>query len=166
MAASQLREIVAEYTNFCYNTFVKKILANWQLILRLVILIVSLFLVLGGLYNLANYYKDRKVEKTPVTALIVKSPKNNDSQLLKYTFDNEVYYSNPVDKLLHSYGKLGDDVKIYVQSNRPKHVFLRNPPRGEAILGSILLGWGILLALIIWAERKILKLLGNNGKDV
>lgn len=125
------------------------------------IVLVSISLIVAGIYNLKNYFQDRAAEKTQVTALIVKDLDDPDDQLLKFEFNGKTYYGDPADKILHNYGKLGDKVKIYVQTNRPQRVFMLSTARGEATVGTLLLGWGILLALIVWAERRILQILGR-----
>jgi uncharacterized protein YpmB len=143
---------------------VKKILANWQLILRIVILLVAIALIFAGFYNLKNYFHDHSAEKKHVSALIVKDPKDPDDQALKYEYAGKVYYGDPVDKILHNYGKLNKELQIYILKDRPQRIFIKSSAQGEATVGSLLLGWGILLAMIVWAERKILAILKRSKK--
>ena len=138
---------------------------KFQLVLRILISAVAFGLFVAGIYNLAHYYGDRSAEKTAVTAQVITRPHDKDDVILRYTFDGKIFENEPVDKFLHDYGKVGDELTVYVENHSPNRVFLKRPPVGEAYFAFILFGWGLVLALIVYAERRILQILEKPEND-
>lgn len=143
----------------------KNISRKIQLALRVIIALVALGLIVAGIVNLTNYFRDNRTEKKSVIAQIVPSPHDSDDVIFQYTFEGKTYEREPVDKFLHDYGKIGTEKRIYVNTKNPKRIFLKNPPHGEIYRATMLWGWGILLGLIVYSERRILKLLNINSKQ-
>ncbi|HEY0221280.1 hypothetical protein [Lactovum miscens] len=142
----------------------KTIAKNWQLALRIILILVAVAMIIVGFFQLNSYYRDEKTQKTAITATIVKNSQDNDEQLLHYKFLGEAYTVAPRDKFIHSYGKVGNEIEIFVQNSNPSKAFFQKHAKGEETLGAIFLGWGLLLILIAWLERRLLGILKRAEK--
>jgi TRAP-type C4-dicarboxylate transport system permease small subunit len=130
-----------------------------QLILRILLWVVSLGLFASGAITGWNYLQDHRAPKETVTATIVRQPAKSDSYSLSYTFEGKTFTEKPIGKLVSDYGKLGDKVKVYVNTNTPSRVFLTETPTGELFHTALLLGWALVLFTILWSEGRLLKIL-------
>ncbi|GFH42697.1 hypothetical protein Hs30E_12480 [Lactococcus hodotermopsidis] len=104
-----------------------------------------------GSLIIKDYLSDRKVDKIETIGTVVEKDKHF---LLAYTFSGKKYESIPVDilSLKKSAHNVGDQKKIYINSDKPYEIFLKENVRGELAIGCRMIGWSLLLMSILFFE--------------
>lgn len=120
-----------------------------QRLSRIILVIFALLLCFIGGMNCQRYLTERHAPKTAVTGQVIKS---GNTKLVRYQFNKVSYQQVPVANITQRFGKVGDQVTVYVNHHDPKKIYMTKHATSLLIISSILVGWAILIGLVLFLE--------------
>lgn len=120
-----------------------------QRLSRIVLAVFALILLFIGGMNCQRYLTERHESKTAVSGQVIKS---GSTKLVRYQFKSVTYEQIPVANVTQTFGKVGEQVLVYVNDSHPKKIYMRSGATSLMILSSVLIGWAILIILVLFFE--------------
>lgn len=120
-----------------------------QRLSRIILAIFALILLFVGGMNFQRYLTEHKDTKTAVSGRVIKT---DGKKMVQYSYQGTRYQEVPVANVLKNFGKVGENVTVYVNHHHPEKIYMRKGATSLLILASVLTGWAIFLALILFFE--------------
>lgn len=120
-----------------------------QRLSRIVLAVFALILLFIGGMNCQRYLTERHDPKTAVSGQVIKSA---STKLVRYQFKSATYEQVPVGNITQTFGKVGEQVTVYVSHHNPKKIYMKKNATSLLIISSVLIGWAILIGLVLFFE--------------
>lgn len=120
-----------------------------QRLSRIVLAVFALILLFIGGMNCQRYLTERHDSKTAVSGQVIKSA---STKLVRYQFKSVTYEQVPVGNITQTFGKVGEQVTVYVNHHNPKKIYMKKNATSLLIISSVLIGWAILIGLVLFFE--------------
>ncbi|MBR6894560.1 MAG: hypothetical protein IKN23_00615 [Lactococcus sp.] len=120
-----------------------------QRLSRIVLAVFALILLFVGGMNCQRYLTERHDPKTAVSGQVIKSA---STKLVRYQFKSVTYEQVPVGNITQTFGKVGEQVTVYVNHHNPKKIYMKKNATSLLIISSVLIGWAILIGLVLFFE--------------
>lgn len=120
-----------------------------QRLSRIVLAVFALILLFIGGMNCQRYLTERHDPKTAVSGQVIKSA---STKLVRYQFKSVTYGQVPVGNITQTFGKVGEQVTVYVNHHNPKKIYMKKNATSLLIISSVLIGWAILIGLVLFFE--------------
>ena len=120
-----------------------------QRLSRIVLAVFALILLFIGGMNCQRYLIERHDPKTAVSGQVIKSA---STKLVRYQFKSVTYEQVPVGNITQTFGKVGEQVTVYVNHHNPKKIYMKKNATSLLIISSVLIGWAILIGLVLFFE--------------
>ncbi|MCJ1979174.1 hypothetical protein GYN67_03105 [Lactococcus piscium] len=120
-----------------------------QRLSRIVLAVFALILLFIGGMNCQRYLTERHDPKTAVSGQVIKSA---STKLVRYQFKSITYQQVPVGNITQTFGKVGEQVTVYVNHHNPKKIYMKKNATSLLIISSVLIGWAILIGLVLFFE--------------
>ncbi len=120
-----------------------------QRLSRIVLAVFALILLFIGGMNCQRYLTERHDPKTAVSGQVIKSA---STKLVRYQFKSVTYEQVPVGNITQTFGKIGEQVTVYVNHHNPKKIYMKKNATSLLIISSVLIGWAILIGLVLFFE--------------
>ena len=120
-----------------------------QRLSRIVLAVFALILLFVGGMNCQRYLTERHDPKTAVSGQVIKSA---STKLVRYQFKSVTYEQVPVGNITQTFGKVGEQVTVYVNHHTPKKIYMKKNATSLLIISSVLIGWAILIGLVLFFE--------------
>lgn len=120
-----------------------------QRLSRIVLAVFALILLFIGGMNCQRYLTERHDPKTAVSGQVIKSA---STKLVRYKFKSATYEQVPVGNITQTFGKVGEQVTVYVNHHNPKKIYMKKNATSLLIISSVLIGWAILIGLVLFFE--------------
>lgn len=120
-----------------------------QRLSRIVLAVFALILLFIGGMNCQRYLTERHDPKTAVSGQVIKSA---STKLVRYQFKSVTYEQVPVGNITQTFGKVGEQVTVYVNHHNPKKIYMKKNATSLLIISSVLIGWAILIGLVLFFE--------------
>ena len=120
-----------------------------QRLSRIVLAVFALILLFVGGMNCQRYLTERHDPKTAVSGQVIKSA---STKLVRYQFKSVAYEQVPVGNITQTFGKVGEQVTVYVNHHNPKKIYMKKNATSLLIISSVLIGWAILIGLVLFFE--------------
>src|SRR5574340_505132 len=93
-----------------------------QRLSRIVLAVFALILLFVGGMNCQRYLTERHDPKTAVSGQVIKSA---STKLVRYQFKSVTYEQVPVGNITQTFGKVGEQVTVYVNHHNPKKIYMK-----------------------------------------
>lgn len=120
-----------------------------QRLSRIVLAVFALILLFIGGMNCQRYLTERHDPKTAVSGQVIKSA---STKLVRYQFKSITYQQVPVGNITQTFGKVGEQVTVYVNHHNPKKIYMKKNATSLLIISSVMIGWAILIGLVLFFE--------------
>ncbi|MDN6012382.1 MAG: hypothetical protein L0K61_04565 [Lactococcus sp.] len=120
-----------------------------QRLSRIVLAVFALILLFIGGMNCQRYLTERHDPKTAVSGQVIKSA---STKLVRYQFKSVTYEQVPVGNITQTFGKVGEQVTVYVNHHNPKKIYMKKNATSLLIISSVMIGWAILIGLVLFFE--------------
>ena len=134
----------------------KKLIPLLERILRIIMLVVAAALLAAAISLTGAHMANKNLEKTKITGTIVPGESVRSIHAVRYEWHGETLVKRPIDVYFHKLGDTGDKITVYVANAHPERLFTTE--RGDALIttAGFMGGWGLLLLVILIAERQLL----------
>lgn len=134
-----------------------------QRVSRIILAVFALILFFAGGMSFQRYLTEHKAPKTAVTAQVIKV---DNKKKVAYDYHGTHYKSVPVANVIKSFGKVGDQVTVYVNQHDPKKIYMKPTATVLLILASVMIGWAVLIILVLgfeyWLMHKVKEMAHNS----
>ncbi len=120
-----------------------------QRLSRIVLAVFALILLFIDGMNCQRYLTERHDPKTAVSGQVIKSA---STKLVRYQFKSVTYEQVPVGNITQTFGKVGEQVTVYVNHHNPKKIYMKKNATSLLIISSVMIGWAILIGLVLFFE--------------
>lgn len=120
-----------------------------QRLSRITLAVFALMLLFAGGMSFQRYLTEHKASKTAVIGQIIKI---DNKKKVAYAYDDRHYQATPVANVMQTFGKVGDQVTVYVNQQDPQKIYMKPGATSLLILSSVMIGWSVLIVLVLCFE--------------